>query len=162
MENTYLLGSCGITQGTQPGALWQPRGVGWAWMWGRCKREEIHVPLRLTQGFAGGSTGKESTCSAGDLGSIPVLGRSPGEGKGYPLQYSGLGCIVHGVAKSQTRLKDFHLRLTHIVVWQKPTQHWKAIILQLKINLKKNQNLLKNLLKMDNRTHSVFSTVYCI
>ena len=49
------------------------------------------------------AAGKESTCSAGDLGSIPGLGRSPGEGKGYPLQYSGLensmDYIVHGVAK---------------------------------------------------------------
>ena len=47
-----------------------------------------------------------------DLSSIPGLGRSPGEGKDYPLQYSGLeksmGCIVHGVPKSQTRLSDFH------------------------------------------------------
>ena len=54
-------------------------------------------------GFLGGSAGKESTYNAGDLGSIPGLGRSPGEGKGYPLQYSGLenstDCIVHGVAK---------------------------------------------------------------
>jgi len=41
-------------------------------------------------GFPGGSAGKESTCNAGDLGSIPGLGRSPGEGEGYPLQYSGL------------------------------------------------------------------------
>ena len=53
-----------------------------------------------------GSAGKESACNAGDLGSIPRLGRSPGEGKGYPLQYSGLenstDCIVHGVTKSQT------------------------------------------------------------
>ena len=57
------------------------------------------------------STGKESTCNAGDLGSIPGLGRSPGEGKGYPLQYSGLenpmDCIVHGVTKSWTQLNDF-------------------------------------------------------
>ena len=47
---------------------------------------------------------KLSTCNAGDLGSIPGLGRSPGEGKGYPLQYSGLensmDCIVRGVAKA--------------------------------------------------------------
>ena len=54
--------------------------------------------------LACGPTGKESTCTAGDLGSIPRLGRSPGERKGYPLQYSGLensmDCIVHGVAKS--------------------------------------------------------------
>ena len=51
-------------------------------------------------GFPCGSAGKESACS-GDLGSIPRLGRSPGEGKGYPLHYSGLensmDCIVHGV-----------------------------------------------------------------
>ena len=41
-------------------------------------------------GFPGGSDGKESACNVGNLGSIPGLGRSPGEGKGYPLQYSGL------------------------------------------------------------------------
>ena len=53
-----------------------------------------------------GSDSKESTCNMGDLGSIPELGRSLGEGKGYPLQYSGLensmDCIVHGVAESDT------------------------------------------------------------
>ena len=68
--------------------------------------------LYVLLGFPGGSTGKESTCNVGDLGSIPGLGRSPGEGNGYPLQYSGLensiDCIVHGVAKSRTRLSDFH------------------------------------------------------
>ena len=51
----------------------------------------------------GDSAGKESTCNVGDLGSISGLGRSPGEGNSYPLQYSGLensmGCIVHGVEK---------------------------------------------------------------
>jgi len=55
-------------------------------------------------GFPCGSTGEESTCSAEDLGSIPGLARSPGEKKGYPLQYSDLensmDCIVHGVAKN--------------------------------------------------------------
>ena len=60
-----------------------------------------------------GSAGKESACNAGDLSSIPGLGRSPGEGKGSPLQYSGLensmDCIVHGVAKSRTWLGDFDL-----------------------------------------------------
>ena len=60
------------------------------------------------------SYGKESACNAGDLGSIPGLGRIPGEGKDCPLQYSGLenfmDCIVHGVAKSQTRLSDFHFQ----------------------------------------------------
>ena len=57
-------------------------------------------------GFPCGSAGKESTCNAGDLGTIPGLGRSSGEGKGYPLQYSGLensmDYTVHGVSKSQT------------------------------------------------------------
>ena len=65
-------------------------------------------------GFPCGLAGKESTCNAGDLGSIPGLGRSPGEGKGYPLQYSGLenamDCIVRGVAKNQTRLSNFHFQ----------------------------------------------------
>ena len=64
-------------------------------------------------GFPGGSASKESAHNAGDLGSIPGLGRSPGEGKGYPLQYSGLensmDCIVHGVTKSWTQLSKFHL-----------------------------------------------------
>ena len=63
-------------------------------------------------GFPGGSAGKESACKARDLGSVPGLGRSPAEGKGYPLQYSGLensmDCVVHGVAKSQTWLSNFH------------------------------------------------------
>ena len=56
-------------------------------------------------GFHCGSTGKESACNAGDLGLIPVLGRSPEEGEGCPLQYSGLedsmDCIVHGVSESE-------------------------------------------------------------
>ena len=64
---------------------------------GNCGFVDIHyhngLPLWLS--------GKESTCNVGDLGSIPGLGRSPGEGKGYPLQYSVLGnsmdCIVHEV-----------------------------------------------------------------
>ena len=63
-------------------------------------------------GFPDSSVGKESACNAGDLGSIPGLGRSHGEGKGYQLQYFGLensmDCIVHGVAKSQTGRSDFH------------------------------------------------------
>ena len=64
-------------------------------------------------GFPCGSAGKGSACSMGDLGSIPGLTRSPGEGKGYPLQYSGLkNCTVHGVAKSQTLLSKFHFTST--------------------------------------------------
>ena len=67
-------------------------------------------------GFLGGSAGKESACNAGDLGSIPGLGRSPEEGKGYPFQYSDLeksmDCTVHGVTKSRTRLSDFHFHFS--------------------------------------------------
>ena len=67
----------------------------------------------LRRGFPGVSPGKESACSAGDLGLTPRLGRSPGEGKGYPLQYSGLensmDCRVHGVTKSWKWLNNFHL-----------------------------------------------------
>ena len=66
-------------------------------------------------GFPGGSDGKESACNGGDLGSIPVSGRSPGGGIGYPLQHSCLEnpmdrgvwwATVHGVAKSQMCLSD--------------------------------------------------------
>ena len=70
------------------------------------------LPTPVFLGFPCGSAGKEFTCNVGDLGSIPGLGRSPGEGKGYSLQYSGLensmdclwnsSWIVHEVAKSWT------------------------------------------------------------
>ena len=68
-----------------------------------------------TEGFPGGSDGKESACDAGDPGSIPGSGRSPGEANGNPLQYSCLEdsmdrgawrATVHGVTKSWTRLSD--------------------------------------------------------
>ena len=69
------------------------------------------LPTPIFLGFPCGLANKDSACSVGDLGLIPGLGRSPGEGKDYPLQYSGLensmDCIVHGVAKSWTRLSDF-------------------------------------------------------
>ena len=67
------------------------------------------------RGFPGDSDGKESAWSAGDLGSISGSGRSPGEGNGYPLQYSCLRipldrgawwAVVHGVTKSRTQLSD--------------------------------------------------------
>ena len=71
-------------------------------------------------GFPGDSVGEESACNARDLGSIPGLGRSPGEGNGYPLQYYGLensmDHTAHGVARSWTRLSDFHWRRE----WQSP------------------------------------------
>ena len=75
------------------------------WRWDR-------LPTPVFLGFPCGSVGKGSACNAGDLASIPGLERSPEEGKVYPFQYSVLenskDCIVHGVAKSQTWLSNFH------------------------------------------------------
>ena len=77
-------------------------------------KEMLEPPL--SWGFPGGSDGKESACNAGDLRSTLGLGRSPGEGKGKPLQYSCLEnsmdrgawwATIHGVAKSRTRLSKF-------------------------------------------------------
>ena len=81
--------------------------------------EDIHIfsPPQSWWCFPGGSDGKESTCNVGDLDSIPGLGWSPGEENDYPLQYSCLEnsmdrgswqASVHGVAKSQTWLRNFH------------------------------------------------------
>ena len=71
-----------------------------------------HYPV---ESFPHSSVSKESTCNAGDPGSIPGSERSPGEGIGYPLQYSGLenpmDCIVFAVAKSRIQLSDFHFHL---------------------------------------------------
>ena len=75
--------------------------------------EGIGYPLQYSWASLGGSAGKEFASNGGDLASVPGLGRSVGaEGKGTPLQYSGLensmDCRVHGVAKSRTRLSNFH------------------------------------------------------
>ena len=82
-----------------------------SWVRKMCWRRD-RLPTPVFSGFPCGSAGKESACNAGGLGSIPGLGRSPGEGKGYPLQYSGLensvDYIVLWVAKGQTLLSNFH------------------------------------------------------
>ena len=79
------------------------------------RRDRLCTPVFLS--FPGGSAGKAFAYNAGDLGSIPGLGRSPGEGNSYPLQYSGLensmDCRAHGVTKSQTQLSNFHLGFPH-------------------------------------------------
>ena len=80
------------------------------------------LPMPVFMSFPCDSVGKESAGNAGDLGSIPGLGRSPGEGKGNPLQYFGLensmDWIVHGVAKSRTRLSDFFSFFLCFLHWQ--------------------------------------------
>ena len=97
----------------------------------------IYIHTHGLQGFPGGSAGKESACNAGDLRSIPGLGRSPGEGKGYPLQFglqNSMDCIVHGVAKSQTGLSDSHVHLVHCRWECKLVQPlWKTVWRFLKI-----------------------------
>ena len=89
-------------------------------------------------GFPGGSDGKESTCSAVDQGSIPGLGRSPGEGNDYPLQYFNLQnsmdkgawqAVVPGVVQSQTQLNAFHF---HCSTW--------SVIITLNFDLHKVWN----------------------
>ena len=65
----------------------------------------VFVSIQTVCGFPYGSGDKDSACNAGDLGSIPGLERSPEEGEGYPLRYSGLensmDCIVHGILQAR-------------------------------------------------------------
>ena len=106
------------------------------------------------KGFSGGSDSKASARSVGDLGSIPGLGRSPGEGNGNPLQYSCLEnsmgggawwAIVHGVAKSRTQLSDFtftfHSHFTDEEVEPKKLKMARTVIMI--------------------QTHSLISKTYC-
>ena len=90
--------------------------LGWKIRW---RRDRLPSPVFLS--FPCGSAGKKSVCNVGDLGLIPGLGWSPGEGKGYPLQYSGLensiDCTVHRVTKNRTWLRDFHLQAP---LWMTP------------------------------------------
>ena len=78
-------------------------------------------------GFPCGLAGKESACNVRDLGWIPGLGRSPGEGKGYPIQYSGLensmNCIVHGVTRSQTQLSELYFGTSLVAQWIRLCAH---------------------------------------
>ena len=118
----FLLQGLFLTQGANPGLphcrqmLYCVSHQGrrpWFNSWVRKIRwRRDSLPTTVFSSFPCGSAGKESACNAGDLGSIPGLGRSPRKGKGYPLQYSGLensmACIVCGVAKSRTQLSDFH------------------------------------------------------
>ena len=148
MGSCSLLQGIFLTQGSNPGLphcrqlLYQPSHQGQTTGVGSCSllqgifpTQESNLDLlhcrqilyHLSQsqqeaGFPGGSVGKESACNVGNLGSIPELGRSPGKGNSYPLQYSGLEnvmdrgvwlAIVHGVAKNGTQLSHTHIH-THI------------------------------------------------
>ena len=94
-------------------------------MWQIIKMNHMNYP--------GCSAGKESACNVGDLGSIPGLGRSLGEGKGYPLQYSGLenpiNCRVHGVTEwDTTGWLSFHMNYMGFpggACGKEPNSPWK-------------------------------------
>ena len=79
-------------------------------------RNNLSLFFRSFLGVIRGSAGKKIACNVGDLGSIPGLGKSPEEGKGYPLQYSGLensmDCIIHGGHKESDRTERFSLSLS--------------------------------------------------
>ena len=104
-------------------------------------------------GFPGSSAGKESTCNAGGPGLIPGSRRSPGEGIGYPLQYSWASLVVQlvkkpsagiGMGNTCKSMADSCQWLIHVNVWQKPLQYCKVISLQLvKINGKKKKRNLQ-------------------
>ena len=95
--------------------------------------------LHLMVGFPGGSGGKESACNAGDLGSIPGLGRSPGEGNGYPFQYSclenSMDCIVHRITKSWTRRSNFHFHLG--IDLAESEEELKSLLMKVKVESEK-------------------------
>ena len=99
------------------------------------------LPTPVFLSFPCGSAGKESICNVGDLGLKPGLGRSPGEGKGYPLQYSGLensmDYIVHGVIKSQTKLTFtfFHFQKSSQTSEEKK-EGWKLQITYMRIPIR--------------------------
>ena len=86
------------------------------WRWDR-------LPTPVFLGFPCGSAGKESACNAGDLGWFPGLERSPGEGKGYPLQFSGLensmDCTLHEITKNRTQLSDLHFHFLYCIIYRK-------------------------------------------
>ena len=98
------------TAGRSGASRFQAEQVG-----GFSSESPVTTAIKCSLHWPGGSDGKESTCNAGDMGSIPGLGRSPGERKGYPLQYSSLEkskdrgawrATVHMVIKSWTRLNN--------------------------------------------------------
>ena len=76
----------------------------------------------LHRGFSCGSAGKESTCDVGDLGSIPGLGRSPGEGKDYPLQYSWASLVAQLVKNPPAMWETWVGSLG----WEDPLEKGKA------------------------------------
>ena len=109
-------------------------GGGGGWFGDDSRALHLLCTLLLTAVFPGGSDGKASAYNAGDLGLIPGLGRSPGEGNDNPLQYSFLENPMDGGAYSPQGHKESDTTERLNNNRQKPTQHYRAIILQLKAN----------------------------
>ena len=117
-------------------------------------------------GFRCGSAGKESACNAGNLGSIPGLGRSPREGKSYLLQYSGLensmDCIAYGVAKSQTWLSDFNSNVNIIYCTWKLTRGLCLILNWYKICCCCSVTKWCLTLQLHELQHTMLSALHCL
>ena len=92
-----------------------------SWMEQICWRRDW-LPTPVFLGFPGSSAGKESTCNVGDLGSIPGLGRSLGEGKGYPLQYSWASLVAQ-LVKNLPAMRETWV---HSLGWEDPLEKGKA------------------------------------
>ena len=102
----------------------------------------------MKEGFPSSSADKESSCSEEDLGSISGLGRFPGEEKGYPLQCSSLenstDCIIHTVAKSQTRLtlSNFHFHFSVYSEWSdKDLGEWMSLAMRTRFRSQKHEGI---------------------
>ena len=96
------------------------------------RRDRLLIPVFL--GFPCGSVGKESACNGGDLGLIPGLGRSPGEGKGYPLQYSGLENSMDFIAKGSQRVRHDWITFTFLSsYWCDLTEPYIGIMVGFKL-----------------------------
>ena len=118
----------------------------------KCFSSDLYPSIVIWAGFPVGSDSRESVCNAGDPGSIPGVGRSPGEGNGNPLQYSCLENPMdrgtwqlytdHGVGKNQTLLSDWS---TTIVIWGGNVTWWFREVGFLRHNSNKQINtIIKN------------------
>ena len=118
---------------------------------------------QFPSGFPGGSTDRESACNAGDLGLIPGLGKSPGEGNGYPFQYSGLEnsmeYTVHGVTKSQTQLSNFHVHFSFLHCAK--SFQFDVVLFICFCFPHLRRPIQKNIAKTDVREHSVLVALSC-
>ena len=115
--------ACGVCG---PLHIWLLRKLSWQRICVQCRRPPVgswvgkipwrrdRLPTPVFLGFPCGSAGKETACNAGDLGLIPGLGRSPGEGNGYPLQYSGLENSLGSQRVGHHRLTSLHVHGQHL------------------------------------------------